>query len=264
LKNEVFQLTRTEFIILNNTKFNNQTMSTANTTVKVIDSDQQIHHIPLRYCQTWSPIKHCLEAGLDESSPIPLMTVSTKSLTHLLNWYKHHDALPNPIIGEAHVNIAGKIEKKPVNPFDDDTFDRANDPTDLDTVENINQLSRWCLKEYTKDFFTNDWNNSWIESVSKTKKDFYDLISATCYLGCQVPLAIGAIFLTKFLDDANKQKQSEDTIRKLCDEKDDTVWIDNLPPPPVEEPEEESEEDEENEESEEKNENGEAMHEEMD
>ena len=204
-------------------------------TVKISDKDGNVYDIPKVFCNTWTPVKHILESlETDNEDAIPL-DVSKENLILLLEWYNHHHAEPQPSIGEAYVKYFNndtktwEIQKeKNINPFDNNVFDRSNDPVDLENIDDVHQLSRWCLKEYAETYFNDEWNHNWIGAVFKNKVKFFSFMRDVCYIGCQVPLAIGAIALSKFIDTVHKQKQPEGVIQNIVEETTD-VWIDNLP-----------------------------------
>jgi hypothetical protein len=202
--------------------------------VKISDKDGNVYNIPNVFCKTWSPIKHILESVETSDEAIPL-NVSKENINHLLEWYNHHYTEPQPSIGEAYVkyfdtetNRWDVKKEKNINPFDDDTFDRTNDPVDLENIDDIHQLSRWCLKEYAQMYFNDEWNRNWIATIFKNKVQFFSFMRDVCYLGCQVPLAIGAIALSGFIDTVHKQKQPESVIQDIVEES-TNVWVDNLP-----------------------------------
>jgi hypothetical protein len=148
-------------------------MNTMNT-ILVIDKNHTIHNIPTRYCETWYPVKIC-------NCTVPMLDVSTKNIEHLLLFYDHYSNCTT--VGETYVN--NKLQR--VDPFNNDLFNDSN-------------YSRWCLKEYINDYFSDEWSLKWVEEISKDKKEFFNFIIDLDYLNCNVPLGICVNYLLKISD----------------------------------------------------------------
>lgn len=185
--------------------------------LKFINAAEEEFEIPKKYCETWLPVRNFREdLGDDYNEDLVhnLQNVSKSNIEHMMKWYEHFDQ--NPVNYSAMVYENGEIVKKEnVNPFDDLVFDRDNDP-DLDLVEDINQLSRWRLKEYAENF-KDDFTKNWVGDLFSSKSRFYSFIGDFCYIGCQVPLAICAQAMSDKIDEIVNLGHGDEIVKGIIE-----------------------------------------------
>lgn len=192
-------------------------------TISITDSENNSYEIPIDYCKTWAPITPC-EGPFDCSIPL---NIKPKNMKHLLEWYNHvSEMLTDNTYGKADVNINGAIIKKSINPFNDDNFDQSTD-INIDDVKDINQLSRWRLKEYVRENFSDEWTMNWIGNIAKSKTDFMDFLYDCDYLKCEVVRCICVIYMADIMSKAMRNGCDEEFIENL-NTKSSPVWINDI------------------------------------
>jgi hypothetical protein len=187
-------------------------------TIAVTDSENNSYEIYTNYCKTWSPIKQG-EINLN---------IKPKNMKHLLEWYDHVSKMltENSTYGKAGVNINGAIVNKEINPFNDDNFDMSTD-IDIDDVEDLSQLSRWRLKEYVREYFTDEWTMNWIGDIAKSKTAFFDFLYDCQYLKCEVVRGICAVYMADIMSKAMRNGCDDKFVENLNTES-SVVWINDI------------------------------------